>query len=72
MESQVYEKVVTGKNLNRIFNDIGKLDIFENFTIHIETVDGTKNNYIYKTKDGDMEVKDLHVSQEALKSLKMM
>lgn len=33
---------------------------------------GTKNNYIYKTKDGDMEVKDLHVSREALKSLKMM
>lgn len=68
MSNELYEKVVTGKNLNRIFN--GKLDIFENYLVHVETVDGTQNNYINSMKDGKTAVKELHVSGNNLSELK--
>ncbi|MGE5629685.1 MAG: hypothetical protein ACM3TR_01160 [Caulobacteraceae bacterium] len=70
MDKVVYEKVVTGKNLNRIFNDIGKLDIFENYLVHVETIDGTEHNFINSMKNGNTEVKDLYVSSSNLSTLK--
>jgi hypothetical protein len=70
MDEKIYEKVVNGENLNKVFDSIGRLDIFENFTVHVETIDGTKNNYIYKTKDGNIEVTNLYVSESDLRTLK--
>ncbi len=66
--SNTYEKVATGRDLNRIFS--GKLDIFENYLVHVETVDGTQNNYINSMKDGSTKIKDLHVTGNKLSELK--
>jgi len=68
VDENVYEKVVTGRNLNRIFNK--NLDAVENYTVHVETVNGTKNNYICKAKGGEMEINDLYVSDKDITDLK--
>jgi len=72
MSSKSYEKVVTGRSLNKIFGEAEKLDIFENYLVHVETVDGAKNNYIESMKDGHREVSDMYVSKSSMTSLKMV
>lgn len=72
MENGAFEKVVTGRSLNNIFGKIGNLNIAESYLIHVETVDGTKNNFIEGSKNGRREVDNLYVSSENMTSLKMI
>lgn len=71
MKVEVYEKLVTGRDLNRIF-DFDKLEEYENYFIHVENVDGSRNNYINNTRDKVMEVSDLYVSSGNMTELKMV
>lgn len=71
MKVEVYEKLVTGRDLNRIFN-FDKLEEYENYFIHVENVDGSRNNYINNTRDKVMEVSDLYVSSGNMTELKMV
>ena len=72
MNNGTYEKVATGKSLNNIFGNIGKLNIVESYLIHVETVDGAENNFIEGSKNGRKEVEDLYVSNDNMTSLKMI
>ncbi|HYF75418.1 MAG TPA: hypothetical protein VD757_02420 [Candidatus Nitrosocosmicus sp.] len=72
MENKAYEKVVNGGSLNKVFGKIEKLDIFEDYRIHVETVDGSKNNYIINIKNGHKDISDLYVSNDNMTGLKMI
>ena len=72
MNNGTYEKVVTGRSLNNIFGKIEKLNIVESYLIHVETIDGVRNNFIEGSKNGRREVEDLYVSNENMTSLKMI
>lgn len=72
MNNETYEKVVTGRSLNNIFGKIEKLNIVESYLIHVETVDGARNNFVEGAKNGRREIEDLYVSKENLTSLKMI
>jgi hypothetical protein len=72
MRNMPYEKVTTGRSLNNIFGEIESLDIFENYMVHVETVDGKENNYIRNMKNGHREVSELYVSNDNMTSLKMV
>ena len=72
MNNKAYEKVANGGNLNNIFENMEKLDIFENYLIHVETVDGAENNFINSMKNGHREVTDLYVSNDNMTSIKMI
>ena len=71
MSKEAYEKVVTGKSINKIFGENKKISGVESYLIHVETVDGTENNYIKGSKNGRIEVDGLYVSKANLTSLKM-
>lgn len=71
MSNEAYEKVVTGKSLNRIFGENKRFNDVESYLIHVETVDGTENNYVEGSKYGRREVEGIYVSKENLTSLKM-
>ena len=71
MAREVYEKIVTGKALNKIFN-FDKLEEYENYFVHVENVDGSRNNYINNTRDKVIEVKDLYVSSDDFTDLTMV
>jgi hypothetical protein len=72
MSDRAYEKVVTGRSLSKIFGEAERLDIFENYLVHVETVDGAENNFIESMKDGHREVSDIYVSKDSMTSLKMV
>lgn len=72
MEKGAYEKIANGGKLNEIFGKIERLDIFEDYRIHVETVGGAKNNYIINMKNGHKDVSDLYVSNDNMTSLKMI
>lgn len=72
MKKVEYEKVVNGGNLNKIFGKIEAIDIFEDYRIHVETVDGSQNNYIINIKNKHKDVSDLYVSNDNMTSLKMI
>lgn len=72
MKKVEYEKVVNGGSLNKIFGKIEAIDIFEDYRIHVETVDGSQNNYIINIKNKHTDVSDLYVSNDNMTSLKMI
>lgn len=72
MNNEAYEKIVTGKSLVNIFGKKEKLNIVESYLVHVETVDGTSNNYVEGSKNGHRELTDLYVSSADLSSLKMV
>lgn len=72
MNKETYEKVVTGRSLVDIFGKKEKLDIVESYLVHVETVDGTGNNYIENSKSGHRELTDFYVSSADLSSLKLV
>lgn len=72
MGNEVYEKIATGRNLNNIFGKMEKLNTVESYLIHVETIDGVRNNFIEGAKNGSREVEDLYVSKENMTSLKMI
>lgn len=72
MKKVEYEKVVNGGNLNKVFGKLEKIDIFENYKVHVETVDGTQNNYIINMKNGHKDITDLYVSNDNMTGLKMI
>lgn len=72
MNNGAYEKIANGGALNRIFGKIEELDIFEDYRIHVETIDGAKNNYIINMKNGHKDVSDLYVSNDNMTGLKMI
>ncbi|MFZ5351416.1 MAG: hypothetical protein ACOZCL_01695 [Bacillota bacterium] len=61
MDKNTYEKVITGRNLNNIFKMDELVDV-ENYLLHVETINGTKNNFIISMDDDNVEVSDLYVS----------
>ena len=71
MENNAYEKAITGRNLERIFNS-ERFNTVENYRIHIETVNGTKNNYITDMEDDKVLMSDIYVSDEALLEIKTL
>lgn len=72
MSDKAYEKVTTGRSLSKIFEEAERLDIFENYRVHVETVDGAENNFIESMKDGNREISDIYVSKDSMISLKMV
>ncbi len=72
MDNGAYEKIVNGRSLSNIFGDIEKLSTVESYLIHVETVDGDKNNFIEGAKNGRREVENLYVSSDNMTSLKMV
>jgi hypothetical protein len=72
MGNEAYEKIVTGRSLNKIFGQNERLDVFEDYKIHVETVDGKENNYIVNMKNGSKDITDLFVSNDNMTSLKMI
>lgn len=72
MREEVYEKVVTGRSLKDIFGDVGKISDVESYTIHVGSIDGSKDNYIEGSKNGRREKENLYVSTENVNSLKMI
>lgn len=72
MEKEAYEKIATGRNLNRILGKNEKLNMVESYLIHVETVDGSDNNYIENSKTGNRELSDIYVSKDDITSLKMI
>lgn len=72
MNNGVYEKIVNGGDLNRVFGKIQELDIFENYRVHVETVDGVENNCIINMKNGHKDVSELYVSNGNMTGLKMI
>jgi hypothetical protein len=72
MDNGTYEKVANGGSLNKIFGRIERLDVFEDYRIHVETVNGAENNYIVNIKNGHKDVSELYVSNDNMTSLKMI
>jgi hypothetical protein len=72
MKKVDYEKVVNGGSLNKVFGKLEEIDVFEDYRIHVETVDGTQNNYIINIKNGNKDVTDLYVSNSNMTGLKMI
>jgi hypothetical protein len=72
MSNEVYEKVANGRSLSNIFGRNDKLNIVESYLIHVETIDGTENNFIEGAKNGRREVENLYVSKENMTNLKMI
>ncbi len=71
MSENAYEKVITGRNLNKIF-DFDELVNVENYLIHVETVEGTDNNFIISMDDDNVEVSNLYVSTANLRDVKIV
>lgn len=72
MNKEAYDKITTGRSLAGIFGENEKLSIVENYLIHVDTVDGTNNNYIVNMKNGHKELSDIYVSTADMSSLKMI
>jgi len=72
MERETYEKIVTGKSLVDIFGLKEKLNTVESYLVHVETVDGSDNNYIEGSKNKHRELTDFYVSAADLSSLKLV
>ncbi len=72
MSREPYEKIVTGKSLVDIFGLKGKLNNVESYLVHVETVNGTDNNYIEGSKNQHRELTDFYVSSADLSSLKLV
>jgi hypothetical protein len=72
MKKEAYDKITTGRSLVSIFGENEKLNSVENYLVHVDTVDGTNNNYIVSMKNGHKELSDVYVSNADLTSLKMV
>ncbi|MGE5677484.1 MAG: hypothetical protein ACM3ZR_05440 [Pseudomonadota bacterium] len=72
MKREAYDKIVTGKSFTSIFGDNEKLSSVENYLVHVDTVDGSENNYVVSMKNGHKELSDVYVSKGDLTSLKMV
>ncbi len=72
MNREAYDKIVTGKSLESIFGKNEKLSSVENYLIHVDTVDGTQNNYVVNMKNRHKELSEVYVSSSDLTSLKMV
>ncbi len=70
MNENAYEKVITGRNLNKIFN-IDELVNVENYLVHIESVEGSRNNFIMSMDDDKIEISDIHVTSSNLRDIKL-
>lgn len=72
MNREAYDKIVTGRSLEGIFGKNEKLSSVENYLIHVDTVDGTQNNYVVNMRNRHKELSDVYVSSADLTSLKMV
>ena len=72
MNREAYDKVVTGRSLESVFGKNEKLSSVENYLVHVDTVDGTQNNYVVSMRNGRKELSDIYVSSADLTSLKMV
>lgn len=72
MKREAYDKIVTGKSYTGIFGENDRLSGVENYLVHVDTVDGTENNYVVNMKNGHKELSDVYVSKGDLTSLKMV
>ena len=72
MNREAYDKVVTGRSLESVFGKNEKLSSVENYLVHVDTVDGTQNNYVVSMRNGHKELSDIYVSSADLTSLKMV
>lgn len=72
MKREAYDKIVTGRSFASIFGENEKLSSVENYLVHVDTVDGSENNYVVSMKNGHKELADVYVSKGDLTSLKMV
>ncbi len=72
MNDEIYEKVATGRDLKDVFQNVQNLSSVESYLVHVETVNGSENNFIEGSKYGGREVDNLYVTDEDMTNLKMI